>query len=114
MKRALSIAALALAATAPALGDGPGSWVVESSLNVARQEVGAARIGDTVYVTGGLLSSGGFPLVATSSVEAYDLQTAQWSFVTSMPVALDHMATVAYDGKLYVAGGKDSTTSLAS
>jgi len=104
--RRFARAALALAVLQlPGSADGPGSWVAHASLSLARQEVGAARIGDRVFVTGGLLASGGIPLVATASVEAYDIALDSWIFVASMPVALDHMATAASGGKLYVMGG---------
>ena len=41
-----------------------GEWIGRASLNGARQETGAARIRDEVYVVGGLLSSP--PLRSTS------------------------------------------------
>ena len=80
-----------------------GEWVPLASMNMARQEVGAARIGNTVYVVGGLVSGPGF--TATATVEAYDIIQNTWSFVAPLPVALHHMGVAALDGKLYVMGG---------
>src|SRR5262245_56730694 len=45
-----------------------GHWLDLAPMNTARQEVGAARIGNRVYVVGGLLA--GSPLQATPTVEA--------------------------------------------
>ncbi len=86
-----------------ARADEPGEWIDHASLNLARQECGAARIGEHVYVVGGLLP--GAPLRATDTVEVYEIATDTWSFAAPAPVGLDHMAVVATDGKLYVIGG---------
>jgi hypothetical protein len=80
-----------------------GAWVERASLNIARQECNAARIGENVYVVGGLLP--GFPLVATDTVEAYHIPSDTWTLVAPAPVGLDHMAVAAMGGKLYVMGG---------
>lgn len=77
------------------------AWEPLASMNLARQETGAARIGGKVYVVGGLIT--GF--VATPTVEAYDIALNQWSFVAPLPIGLDHMAVAAAGGKLFVMGG---------
>lgn len=80
-----------------------GVWRTLAPLNLARQETGAAMIGNTVYVAGGLVPG---PIGSlTNTVEAYDLGTNTWSFVASMPAGLHHPALAACGGKLYVAGG---------
>jgi N-acetylneuraminic acid mutarotase len=81
--------------------DGPGQWVDRAPLALARQEVGAARIGGKVYVVGGLLANS----MATDTVEAYDIAADAWSSVASIPAPRDHMAVAATGGILYVAGG---------
>ena len=78
-----------------------GSWSPASSLGLARQEHGAARIGDEVYVVGGLV----IPFSSTNQVEVLDLGTGLWSAAAPLPVAADHVAVAAVGGKLYVAGG---------
>src|SRR5262245_45726591 len=83
------------------LGGVSDSWQNHAPLQTSRQETGAARIGGTVYVVGGLRT--GF--VATNTVEAYDIAGDSWSFIPPMPAALDHMGAVALGGKLYVIGG---------
>ncbi len=85
----------------PARGDVEGTWVSPAPLAIARQETAAARIGDTVYVVGGLVS----PLAAIGSVEAYDIATDSWSFVAPLPEPRDHAAAAVVDGLLYLIGG---------
>lgn len=86
-----------------ARADVDGSWEPLSSMNLARQEVGAARIGDKVYVVGGL--DGGFLFRATDTVEVYDIANDEWSFVAPLPEARHHSAVAAHGGLLYVIGG---------
>jgi len=81
-----------------------GEWVDLPSLNVARQETTAARVGDLVFVVGGLVP--GAPLAATASVERYDDSTGgPWTLVAPLPQARDHAAAAAVGGRVYVAGG---------
>lgn len=86
---------------APLPADEGGEWVEVASLQRARQETGAARIGDRVYVVGGLVGFG----FALDTVEVYDVTADRWSFVAPLPVGLDHMGVAALGGKLYVSGG---------
>lgn len=82
-----------------------GDWDPLAPLALPRQETGAARVGGTIYVVGGLQP--GFPFQADATVEAYAIATGTWSFVTPLPVAggLDHMGVVAWGGRVYVMGG---------
>ena len=101
------VAAIALQAS-PILADEGGEWIWHAPMNLARQEVGAARIGREVFVAGGLLA--GAPLRSTNTVEAYDIAEDQWRFVAPMSRNLHHMGVVAVDGLLYVIGGyRDGT-----
>ena len=84
-----------------ALADSGGEWEELASMAVARQECGAARIGNNVYVVGGLLSNG----VASDSVEVYDIDADEWSPAAPLPDRRDHMGVAAVAGKLYVIGG---------
>ena len=103
-RRGALVGLIACATTSPAWSDcDSGDWVTLTAMRVSRQECGAAAIGDTVYVVGGLVP--GAPLRATSTVEAYDVARNEWFFAAPVPEALDHMAVVALDGLLYVIGG---------
>jgi hypothetical protein len=70
-------------------------------MSLPRQEVCAVRIGDFVFVAGGLLST----QQATATMEVYDLAQDSWSPAAPMPDARDHHAAAAVGGKLYVMGG---------
>ena len=83
--------------------DQGGLWINQAPLSLARQEVGAARIGDKVYVVGGLVSNN--PLTATETVEAYHIPADTWEFVAPLPFPLDHASVVSLNGELYVLGG---------
>ena len=85
-----------------ARADVDGSWEPLASMNLARQEVGAAKIGDKVYVVGGL---NGVGLQATDTVEVYDIANDEWSFVSPLPQARHHMAVASHGGLLFVIGG---------
>ena len=89
-----------------ARADADGTWEPLSSMNLARQEVGAARIGDKVYVVGGL--DGGLLLHATDTVEVYDIAKDEWSFVSPLPQVRHHSAVAAHGGLLFVIGGYPS------
>lgn len=88
--------------TASSGGGEGGQWTAVSSLNVARQEVGAARIGDDVYVVGGLVAG---LFQATPTVERYDMELDTWSLVAPLPEKRDHMGVAAVDGRLFCIGG---------
>ena len=63
--------------------------------------MGAARIGNSIYVVGGFLA----PARTTGAVERYDIEHDRWRRLRSMPIAVNHAAVTADDGYLYVYGG---------
>src|SRR5262245_49409327 len=97
----LGAALLAVAGPTAARANDGGAWASRAPLQVARQETGAARLGDCVYVVGGLLP--GF--VAPPTVERYEVALDLWTFAPPLPVGLDHMAVAAAGGRIYVIGG---------
>jgi len=101
--RVALVLVLSASTTAAHFGAGP-RWRDRAPLNVARQEVAAARIGEHAYVVGGLAADG-FGIQALRSVEVYDPRANAWSFVADMPAKRDHPAVAAHGGKLYVFGG---------
>lgn len=103
MRRRCCVLALVVSVVGAAeSGGAEGQWMARAPLALARQEVGAARVGDRVYVLGGL---GGPPLQGLASVEVYDVALDQWSAAAPLPVALDHMGVAALDGRVYAVGG---------
>lgn len=104
-----SVLLVALLGLIAACGSGDGSragaattaWRALSSATLERTEVGAARIGKSIYVVGGFLA----PSTTTAAVERYDIGRDRWQVLRSMPIAVNHPAVTAYRGFLYVYGG---------
>jgi len=83
----------------------PAHWERRATMEVPRQEVGVAAIGDTLYAVGGFAGSR-----PSDVVEAYDTQTDRWTMVAPLPAALHHVVAAATGGMLYVAGGLGAAT----
>jgi N-acetylneuraminic acid mutarotase len=82
---------------------GGGGW--DSTLAQSpfkRSEVGAARIGDRIYLVGGLLASGR----TTGRMAAYDISEDEWQVLSPVPRPVNHPGATAMSGKLYVLGGQ--------
>lgn len=72
-----------------------------AAIGTPRRSMGAATIGDKVYVVGGLGDKIG--IVETAAV--FDLKTSKWTDISSPKTARVFPNLVALDGKLYLAGG---------
>jgi N-acetylneuraminic acid mutarotase len=77
------------------------SWGALAPSPLERTEVGAARVGDRIYVVGGFISSGG----TTRRVVRYDISADRWREVAPLPIAVNHPGVTALDGRVYVYGG---------
>src|SRR5262245_33651308 len=101
----VSLAAwIALVATAHAAE--PAHWERRATMGVARQEVGVAAIGDTLYAVGGFAG-----MAPSAAVEAYDTRSDRWRPVDALPASLHHVVAVAAGGVLYAIGGLGAPTS---
>ncbi len=78
-----------------------GSWRSLSDAKLERTEVGAARIGNSIYVVGGFLA----PSTTTAAVERYDIRRDRWQRARPLPIAVNHPAVASHRGFLYVYGG---------
>ncbi|HEX8074951.1 MAG TPA: kelch repeat-containing protein [Thermoleophilaceae bacterium] len=85
-----------------------GGWMALHPSLMKRTEVGAARIGGSIYVIGGFTADSR----TTAAVERYSIAGDSWTRVRDMPRPLNHAAAVAYRGDLYVVGGYTSATGL--
>jgi non-specific serine/threonine protein kinase len=85
------------------------AWTPLPPASLPRSEVGAARVGRSIYVVGGFGAGGR----TTAAVERYDIRRSRWRRVQPMPVALNHTVAVAYRHRLYVSGGYRSETGLS-
>ncbi len=72
----------------------PGLWQALTPSGASRQEVAFTQVGGKLYLGGG-----------TSAHQVYDPATKQWSSVAPMPQRLDHVQSVALNGKIYYIGG---------
>lgn len=113
MARAVLVAALALASAAGIVlaasekpeprTRGAGSWetgLAESPFS--RSEVGAARVGDRIYVVGGFLASG----ATTGRMAAYDISADRWVRRRPLPKGVNHPGVASLGRRLYVLGGQ--------
>ena len=85
----------------PSAARASASWAALEPSPLERTEVGAARIGDRIYVVGGYISSGG----TTGRMARYDISEDSWREVASLPIAVNHPGVTAHRGKLYLLGG---------
>ena len=85
------------------------AWTPLPAAPLERSEVGAARVGGSIYVVGGF----GAGSRTTRAVERYDIARRRWRHVRPMPDALNHPAAVAHRGRLYVSGGYAGESSLS-
>lgn len=98
----------ASATTTPIGQRGVGThWETVKPMPDARAEFGAAVLGNTIYVVGGI--DGYFR--SLSSALAYDIGADAWRELPRLPQAVHHPAVVSDGKKIYVIGG---LTGLAS
>jgi N-acetylneuraminic acid mutarotase len=67
----------------------------------ARSEVAAARAGGEIVVIGGFVRDGS----NSARVDAYSLSSDRWRRLPDLPVAVDHAAAAAVNGRVYLIGG---------
>jgi hypothetical protein len=120
---AFTVAGVAAAIVLPDGGDGSGggrtagagAWRSLPASPAERTEVGAARVGRFIYVTGGFVQPN---LRTTDQVARYDIRTGTWSTVAPLPVGVNHPAVAAGAGRcagqVYVYGGYTADGSLSS
>lgn len=79
-----------------------GGWGALAPSPLMRTEVGAARLGDSIYVLGGFVSPNGS---TTRQMARYDIGEDQWEPVRPAPIAVNHPGVAALHGRLYLVGG---------
>ena len=94
----------------PAAETAVGSWSRLAPSPLSRTEVGAARIGDSIYAVGGFEAPSG---ETTAKVARYRIAENAWELAPPMPIAVNHAAVAALRGALYVHGGYTADAGLS-
>jgi hypothetical protein len=116
------LAAVAAAIVLPDGGDGSdrpnaarARWTSLPPSPLVRTEVGAARVGRSIYVVGGFVQPN---LLTTDQVTRYDISTGTWSSVAPLPIGVNHPAVAAGAGRcagqVYVYGGYTGNGTLSA
>ena len=92
---------------------GEDKWKVLTPLTLPRQHIDCGRIGNKIYVVGGLIedmnppedSKQKIPRIATDTIEIYDIEDNKWELGKPMQEARQGVQVAAVDGKLYAIGG---------
>jgi hypothetical protein len=77
------------------------SWAALAPSPLQRTEVGAARIGNRIFVVGGFSSAGG----STGEMIAYDITRDRWESRRPLPIAVNHPGVTVLRRHLFVLGG---------
>ena len=80
-------------------------WLPGSNKPTATANVQAVRIGELIYLPGGMAPDGS----VTTALEVYDPATDKWRSAAPLPEPVAAAAVAAFDGTLYVFGGWDGT-----
>ncbi|XP_077289896.1 kelch-like protein 7 [Arctopsyche grandis] len=83
-----------------------GDWEIIAPLLVAVSNQSASVIVDKICITGGLTSG----RISTNKVQMYSVETNSWTYRAQMIQGRYNHSSVAFKGKLYVAGGFDYQT----
>ncbi|XP_077294581.1 ectoderm-neural cortex protein 1-like [Arctopsyche grandis] len=86
-----------------------GDWAIIAPLLVAIYGHSASVIADKIYITGGKTSENGRD-ISTNKVQMYSVETNSWTYRAQMIQGRYNHSSVAFKGKLYVAGGFDHQT----
>src|SRR5690606_26429199 len=77
-------------------------WIALKPSPLQRSEVGAARIGNRIYVVGGFRSTGG----TGGELVSYNIAQNRWRKHRPLPRGVNHPGVASLRGKLYVLGGQ--------
>ncbi|MBI3767484.1 MAG: hypothetical protein HY271_03195 [Deltaproteobacteria bacterium] len=88
-------------------------WEPRAPLPAARGHLASAVVADRLYAIGGQRRHDTNP-IDLAAVDAYDARTDTWTAVASLPTPRSHFeaATFVREGRIYVVGGRNNTTSL--
>jgi len=85
------------------------TWLPAAPIPTPLYAAGSGGIGNKLYVAGGQSWPRAEPTINMKRVQIYDSLTNTWSSGTDMPEPVGGMASAVYNGKLYIAGGRDAS-----
>jgi N-acetylneuraminic acid mutarotase len=80
------------------------AWQALTPSPLSRTEVGAARVGDRIYVVGGFVPDGG----STGALAAHDISANRWQQLEPLPISVNHPGVAALGGRVYLLGGNSA------
>lgn len=86
------------------------AWSAAAGKPTPVSDVGAALIGEKIYVPGGKLASG----QPTDKMEVFDPRRDVWETGTPLPAPRSAYALATFEGRLYLFGGWDGTKAVAT
>ncbi len=81
------------------------AWTEKAAMPTARGGLAADVIDGKIHVVGGAVREF-FRLVNTGAHEVYDPASDSWSTLPALPTPRDHLTATAFEGRLYVFGGR--------
>ena len=94
------------------MDDESSDWISADSMNFAHhQYYQMVALGKKAYAMGGIQKKSGSSNLATNTMERYDEDTNQWTYVASYPHYIYHHCMVADEetGRIWVLGGRVQT-----
>ena len=90
-------------------------WTSLDSMPTDRGLAACAVVNETFYVIGGIRGYlNALDYTGLDTVEAYDINTGQWTSKAEMPTKRWGHSAVAYNGKIYVFGGRSTGVPYSS
>ena len=90
-------------------------WTSLDSMPTDRGLAACAVVNDTIYVIGGIRGYlNALDYTGLKTVESYDITTGQWNSKAEMPTKRWGHSAVAYNGKIYVFGGRSTGVPYSS
>ena len=84
-----------------------GEWILKNPMPTDRNNLACALLDGKIYVAGGLHCINNVPdYNGLKTFEIYDIATETWSTLPDMPTYRWGLSAVAFEGKIYVFGGR--------
>ena len=89
-------------------------WTTNAPMPLARGYGGGAAVGGMLYFAGGSDNTYGQPIAPRTDVMAYDPIADRWSMRAPLPVPLATQGSAAFNGKIYMVDGVNSSAAPMS